>query len=903
MPLSPGVHLGPYEIVGPLGAGGMGEVYRARDTRLRREVALKILPDDVSKDEARRARFEREAHAAAALNHPNILSVYDVGTADGVSYITSELVNGETVAELIVRGPVPPRTLLDIAVQVADGLSAAHAAHIVHRDLKPANVMVTTDGRPKILDFGVAKSSHASAGDATIAGHDTVPGMIVGTVGYMSPEQATGKPTDHRSDQFSFGLMLYEMASGRKAFDEPESVQTLAAIISKEPPPLDIQLPAPLRWIIDRCLSKNPGNRYDSTRDLYHELRYVRDHLSEVGRTAEQPAAVSVPEQRTRRWSLPALAFVLGTIVPIALAFTLLEPARPDPSTYRFTPFSFEPGGQSWPVFSTDGRAVAYSARQTISAPYQVYVRYLDSPTPLQLTNLKASANPVGWSPDSKRVLFATAQGSPALWSIATVGGEPQHVTALPNATGDSVPNSVTVSTDNRFVAYLAYFDDGVWGVATIALPGGTPKRYMVEPFSTKVFSNAPTLEFSPDGRQLLLFLNRALAHEEGWVLKFPEEGAAGVRPIEPAVTTFRGTPSTAWMPDNRHAVIALQPTPNGERQLWMLDTQSGTRYPLTSGTGTAFTPTVAPGGDKLVFRELNGNFDVVSIDLGTGVPSILISTDRNEEMPHWALNESALVYVSDRNGPAEIWFQRPGIPDRPIVSARDFSTDTTLLMTPGLSPNGQRVVYTRGDATQPSRLWISAVAGGSPIRATTDPDNTAEFGGTWSPDGAWLAYLAARTRDTYDLMKVRSTGEAAPMLIKSGLSATEPLPDWSPTGEWIACGTQLFSADGQAERSLGPRRSPHYVFSRDGRLLYGVRSENGQQTLFSLDVANGVERSIGASHNFQPRTGVNPAIRFNLAPDGRSLIYSSGNVRTSLWLLEGFKPRRDLLTRLGLRR
>src|SRR5207245_1522005 len=261
---------GPYEIVARLGAGGMGEVYRARDTRLGREVALKILPFELGSDPARQARFEQEARAAAALNHPNITGLHDVGSDHGGSYIVTELVVGETLEAVIERGAVPVRKLLDIAVQVAGGMAAAHAARITHRDLKPANLMVTTDGRAKILDFGLAKQAAipSASADETVTVHATEPGMILGTVAYMSPEQARGKPADYRSDQFSFGLILYEMAAGRRAFDKPESVQTMAAILTDDPPPIDRSIPAPLRWAIDRCLAKDPADRYESTRDL-----------------------------------------------------------------------------------------------------------------------------------------------------------------------------------------------------------------------------------------------------------------------------------------------------------------------------------------------------------------------------------------------------------------------------------------------------------------------------------------------------------------------------------------------------------------------------------------------------------------------------------------------------------
>jgi serine/threonine protein kinase len=235
--------------------------------------------------------------------------------------------------------------------------------------------------------------------------------------------------------------MLYEMAVGKKAFDEPESVQTLAAIVSNEPPPLDARVPAPLRWIIDRCLAKNPEHRYDSTRDLFHELRSVRDHLSEISSETVQHAASPILRPKGQ-WRIPA-AFVLGLALPIAFALVWVGPPLSDPSAYRFTPLAFDPGGQSWPVFSPDGKAVAYGSRQTASAPYQVYVRYLDAPTAMQLTHLSTAADPIGWSSDSKRVFFATSEQSPTLWSIVIVGGEPQLIVSLPKS---ALASPITVS-------------------------------------------------------------------------------------------------------------------------------------------------------------------------------------------------------------------------------------------------------------------------------------------------------------------------------------------------------------------------------------------------------------------------------------------------------------------------
>ena len=265
MTLTAGTKLGPYEILSPLGAGGMGEVYRARDTRLAREVAIKVLPESLASDVERLRRFEKEARSASALNHPNIVTIHDIGSESGVSYIAMELVEGATLRELLASGPLPIKKLLQIAPQVAEGLARAHEAGIVHRDLKPENVMVKKDGLVKILDFGLAKLSSTGSGSdeasqlPTMTG--TQPGVVVGTVSYMSPEQASGQTVDFRSDQFSLGSMLYEMATGRRAFQKKTAIDTLAAILNEEPEPvssINPQTPAPVRWIVQRCLGKEP---------------------------------------------------------------------------------------------------------------------------------------------------------------------------------------------------------------------------------------------------------------------------------------------------------------------------------------------------------------------------------------------------------------------------------------------------------------------------------------------------------------------------------------------------------------------------------------------------------------------------------------------------------------------
>src|ERR1700736_2635943 len=301
--LTAGTKLGPYEIIAPLGAGGMGEVYRARDTHLGRTVAIKILPAAFSADQDRLRRFQEEARSASALNHPNIITIHDLGQEGSTHYIAMELVEGKTLRELLVSGPLPMRKAIEIAAQVAEGLTKAHEAGIAHRDLKPENLMISHDGLVKILDFGLAKlGSPSGEGPDVCTTSHTPAGLVLGTVGYMSPEQASGDRLDFRSDQFSFGLVLYEMLTGKRAFQRRTAPETLVAILREEAEPIGARnpdAPAPLCWAIERCLAKEPDKRYVSTRDLARELAAIRDRFWERPVRQTDPPPANIPVQRT----------------------------------------------------------------------------------------------------------------------------------------------------------------------------------------------------------------------------------------------------------------------------------------------------------------------------------------------------------------------------------------------------------------------------------------------------------------------------------------------------------------------------------------------------------------------------------------------------------------------------
>jgi hypothetical protein len=386
MTLAAGTRVGPYEILSLLGAGGMGEVYRAKDTRLAREVAIKVLPESLSSDQERLRRFEKEARSASALNHPNIVTIHDIGSIDSVSYIAMELVDGGTLRELLASGSLPIKRLLQIAPQIAEGLARAHEAGIIHRDLKPENVMVKKDGLVKILDFGLAKLSSTGSGSdeasqlPTMTG--TQPGVVVGTVSYMSPEQASGAPIDFRSDQFSLGSMLYEMATAKRAFQKKTAIDTLAAILNEEPKPIASiapQAPAPLRWIVERCLAKEPRQRYASTEDLARDLATVRDHSSELSSGAL--AATVSTGARSRRFAVLILGAIAAAIALVAVGLLsdrllISRAVRTEiPSIRQLT---FRRGNMAGARFAPDGRTVVYAANWD-GGPYEIYTVRTDS--------------------------------------------------------------------------------------------------------------------------------------------------------------------------------------------------------------------------------------------------------------------------------------------------------------------------------------------------------------------------------------------------------------------------------------------------------------------------------------------------------------------------------------------
>ncbi|MFI5177862.1 MAG: protein kinase, partial [Vicinamibacterales bacterium] len=437
MSLASGARLGAYEILGPLGAGGMGEVYRARDTRLGREVAIKVLPADVAADPDRLARFEREAQAVSALNHPNIVTLHEVGTSEAGPYLVLERVEGQSLRSVIDAGPAPTKKLLDLGAQIAAGLAKAHAAGIVHRDLKPDNVMVTSDGFAKILDFGLARLVWPDEGlgdavDTATFVKQTASGVILGTLGYLSPEQASGKPADYRADQFALGALLYEMATGARPFKRGTVLESLTATIREEPEPVRTtraDLPAPVAWLIERCLAKHPDDRYTSTKDLAKDLAELRDRLSEISKVPAAGAIQGAP--RVVRSRLVRWAAAIALVSALVAATFVIARRTATPPVPSFRPLTFERGIITGARFSPDGRTVYYSAAYG-DGPSRVFVTQLDRTESTQLDLPPGFL--LGVSVKDELAVLETssraAYASPGtLVRVPAIGGTPRELT------------------------------------------------------------------------------------------------------------------------------------------------------------------------------------------------------------------------------------------------------------------------------------------------------------------------------------------------------------------------------------------------------------------------------------------------------------------------------------------
>jgi eukaryotic-like serine/threonine-protein kinase len=577
---------GPYEIVSPLGAGGMGQVYRARDTRLQRNVAIKILNDAGTLDPERQRRFAQEAVAASALNHPNILTVYDVGVEGETPYLVSELIEGTSLRVEMNRGRLPLKRVIEIAHQVAEGLAAAHDAGIVHRDLKPENVMVTADGRVKIVDFGLAKTDVGEELAGVPTATQTAAGLIVGTVPYMSPEQARGGKADFRSDQFALGVMLYELTTATHPFTRETAVQTLSAIIAEDPPDpaqLNSSLPVAMRWLIRRLLAKHPRERFAHTADLAADLRTFREFLAEATSTTgtATPGLVS----RAKWLALAGMVVAVATATAFLLgrAFGSNDSASFD----RFTPFATDAGYQGLPAWSPDGKTIAYEVE--VDGVVQIFTRTSGSAGRTQVTRSLFDCYLPYWSNDGRYIYYhSPARDTVALWQVSPAGGAPQVVV-------EGVRVSA-LSPDGKTLAMMrvesAIEDTISFWVSTF--PDGEPQRFARGGWHDTTFANA-ILRFSPNGSALLAWVWPTPGTRPGF-WEIPMSGGEPREVLRALSGPGRVPPVFSWLPDNRHVVVMRSDGPTPGTHLWLGDIRTDFLQPLTATAGNEMHPAVSPG-------------------------------------------------------------------------------------------------------------------------------------------------------------------------------------------------------------------------------------------------------------------------------------------------------------------
>jgi serine/threonine protein kinase len=848
----------------------MGEVYRAHDSRLEREVAIKILHADRVADPERRRRFLQEAKAASALNHSNIVHIYDIGRSGDTDFIAMEYVPGKTLDRLATKKDLPLKEILSYSVQIADALATAHSAGIVHRDLKPANIMVTGRGSIKVLDFGVAKLVEREPGEegtTLTLEAETCEGALVGTIAYMSPEQAEGKKVDARSDIFSFGVLLYELLTGRQAFSGDSNLSILAAILREEPLALSRtrnDIPRDLERIVRRCLRKDPARRFQVMQDVKLALEEVED---------DDRISSPKPVQSRMRRALPLIVTGLVVAASVSLAFwRFIQPLSREPA-YTFRPLATEPEDETWPAWSFDGNALAYVVQ--VNGIQQIFARTIGAATSTQLTRAGVDCDFPFWHPDGTRIFYNSEGG---LWSVRVTGGQP--VLVLENVQGGSI------SPDGKTLAFVRG-GDSQYGLWIASLSGGEPRQYLQDPFPKQFreVDGTSQVQFSRDGSKIGISVSRMTGGggDEFWVVPFP----SGTPRL--AITT-KPVRRFSWLPDNTHFVFDAGRREVSGTHLFLADTASGAILPITSGTGQESHGAVSPDGARIAFASGGTDFDLIETSFEGGPVRSLLATSRMEQTPGWAPSGTQYAYFTDATGFPEIWL-RSSVErwSQPIVGRTGVIPDFALLQKPRFSPDAQSVAYEA--RSKDHTIWISTIAGSRPVRL--DSETSDQHGPSWSPDGNFISYWRLQGEKWF-VTKIAIGGGAAVSLtgtnwgaIPMGLLDTA----WSPSGDWICYNggdrLHLISADGMRRKALPEFVSQDFSFSKDGATVYALRqTANKRWEMAIIDVESATERRAVP---IDVPTGARLS-GLTIHPGGKTFATSVGKSTHDIWLMEGLQ-------------
>jgi eukaryotic-like serine/threonine-protein kinase len=882
-----GTTLGHYKVTEQIGAGGMGVVYKSRDLHLDRFVALKILPPKKVADPERKRRFVQEAKAASALNHPNIVHVYDIDQADGTDFIAMEYVDGKTLDQLIPRKGMRLNEVLKCAAQIADALAAAHAAGIVHRDLKPANVMVSDNGLVKVLDFGLAKLTESGESDEFLATETAQPhteeGTIVGTVAYMSPEQAEAKKVDARSDIFSLGSVLYEMVTGQKAFQGATKLSTLSAILHQEPKPVSgimPAIPADLEKLINRCLRKDAQRRWQNMADVKVALDELKED-SDSGRLQATPA-------RARQFTPVRLVVMAVALAVLAAAgwYWLGRHRRAEPEApLTALPLTSYPGFEDSPSFSPDGTQVAFQwCTEGPSGNCDIYVKQIGVEPPFRLTTDPAGDLGPAWSPDGRFIAFVRQLSATrvALMIIPQRGGQERvlgecDVTQLP----ELWKPYVTWTPDSKGIALpWAESAKAGGGLYLISVETGEKRKLTDNGRDT-----APA--FSPGG-DFLAFARAVVGWGADLHLLRLGEGYKPHGEPEKVPSENRYSLGVAWTPDGRD-IVACDGFWNGG--LWrMAASMSGRPVRLAFASDAGCVPAISRQGNRLAYAVEKFDTNIYGVDLSgpglnPGIPFKLISSTRMEFCPAYSPDGKRIVFCSDRSGAWEFWVcDRDGSNAIPLTSLGGEDNDRATW-----SPDGRSIAFGLLVGGQ-RHIYVINANGGIPRSLMTEHAGNSTWP-YWSRDGRWIYFRSVRTGSS-GIWKMPAAGGEAVQITPDGSEGD--LPQESPDGKYLyyvkgdrypeQCSVwRIPTSGGEETRVLDSTScdSP-FVVSEQGIYFVTPRDKRNRNDISHYDFSSRATRKI---------VPVEEAAGFAVSPDGRTILWTQFDQSGSdLMLVENFR-------------